>query len=72
MKIRAYEDNYKSINSLIEIIENTSNIKETITKLIFHCEWGESEIKLLVDNFDNILDKYEIYENFSKVLKASS
>lgn len=67
MKIRAYEDSYKSINELVELIEDTSNIEETITKLSYHCEITDYDIKFMIDNFDNILEKYEVYENFSKV-----
>jgi hypothetical protein len=67
MKIRAYEDSYKFINSLVEKIENTSNIEETIFKLSYHCELNDYDINYMIDNFDNILEKYEVYENFSRV-----
>lgn len=65
MDIQAYEYTYKEINELVKMIENTSNIKETITKLSFHCDTNSNDIKNLTNHFENILDKYEIYENYS-------
>lgn len=65
MEIEAYEYTYTQINELVELIENSSDRKETINKLSYHWDMNDNNIKYMIDNFEEILDKYEIFENYS-------
>ncbi|MEA3353585.1 MAG: hypothetical protein U9Q33_07200 [Campylobacterota bacterium] len=65
MKLEAFNyGNYENISQLAELIENSSNPKETITKILFHTEnIGYCNIEKFVNNFDSIVEKYEVFEN---------
>lgn len=63
MKIQAYDTPMKYINELVEKIEDTNCLNDTILKLKFHYENNSATVKDMINDFDNILEKYELYTN---------
>jgi hypothetical protein len=64
-KLEAYQCGcYESISYLTVAIEDSDNIKETVTKILYHNEnYGCSDIQEYVNNFDSIVEKYEVFKN---------
>ena len=64
VSINAQNSNLDNINKLVELIENSDNEKEVITKLLFHYKNSNVSIYTLLEEFKDIINKYETYSNF--------
>lgn len=65
--IEAYYNSYEEINELVKLIEKNSDEESTITKLSFHFDLTKCDIIELVDNFEDIIDKYDMYDNYRTI-----
>lgn len=66
-EIKAYEDGYIQINELVKLIEENFDEESIITKLSFHYYQTRCELEYLIKNFETIIERYEIYEDYFTV-----
>lgn len=62
--IHAENSNLDDINKLVELIENVDDEKEVITKLLYHYKNYSVSIDTLLEEFEDIINKYETYSDF--------
>lgn len=62
-EVKAYEDGYIQINELVKLIEENSNEESIVTKLSFHYYQTRCELEDLTNNFEKIIERYEIYDD---------
>lgn len=62
--INAENSNLDDINKLVELIENVDDEKEVITKLLYHYKNNNVSIYTLLEEFEDIINKYETYSDF--------
>ena len=62
--INAENSNLEDLSKLVELIENSDDEKEVITKLLFHYKNYNVSIYTLLEEFEDIVNKYETYSDF--------
>ena len=62
--VHAENSNLDDINKLVELIENVDDEKEVITKLLYHYQNCNVSIDTLLEEFEDIINKYETYSDF--------
>ncbi|MEA2019792.1 MAG: hypothetical protein U9N59_15240 [Campylobacterota bacterium] len=73
MRTEAYKTNLKNLSELVELIENTNDIEDTTTKILYHYVLnGDTAVSQIISDFDSILDKYSVYKNTTPELWAET